>query len=66
MAQGPTMAIAALLLAAAVGLRTGNMPDFSALEDYALYLLFDFWIGGCAFALGGLVVTRRRRTGPAT
>ncbi|CAN7504752.1 phosphatase PAP2 family protein [Mesorhizobium caraganae] len=46
------MAIAALLLAAAVGLRTGNMPDFSVLEDYALYLLFAFWMGGCAFALG--------------
>lgn len=46
------MAIAALLLAAAVGLRTGNMPDFGVLEDYAQYLLFAFWIGGCAFALG--------------
>ena len=46
------MAIVALLLAATVGLRTGNMPDFSVLEDYALYLLFAFWIGGCAFAVG--------------
>ncbi|ESX24429.1 hypothetical protein [Mesorhizobium sp. C264A] len=52
------MAIAALLLAAAVGLRTGNMPDFGVLEDYAQYLLFAFWIGGCAFALGSFFTLR--------
>lgn len=46
------MAIVSLLLAAAVGLRTGNMPDFSVLEDYALYLLFVFWTCSCVFALG--------------
>lgn len=58
------MAIVALLLAATVGLRTGNMPDFSVLEDYALYLLFAFWIGGCAFALGSffhLALVKRDR-----
>jgi len=46
------MAAACLLLATAVGMRTGNMPDFGVLEDYAQYLLFAFWIGGCVFALG--------------
>ncbi len=46
------MAIAALLLAALVGIRTGNMPDFGALEEYTQYLLLAFWMCGCAFALG--------------
>lgn len=46
------MAIATLLLAATVGLHTGNMPGFGLLAEYAQYLLFAFWICGCAFALG--------------
>ncbi|CAN7545586.1 phosphatase PAP2 family protein [Mesorhizobium sp. LjRoot246] len=46
------MAVAALLLASAVGWHTGNMPDFGALEEYAEYLGFALWICGSVFALG--------------
>lgn len=56
------MAIATLLLAAVVGRKTGNMPDFDALKEYAYYLLLAFWMCGCVFALGSffhLAVIRR-------
>jgi membrane-associated phospholipid phosphatase len=46
------MAVACLILATAVGMRTGNMPDFGVLEEYAQYLLMAFWICGCVFAIG--------------
>lgn len=46
------MAVCALLLATLVGMRTGNMPDFSVLKEYLQYLFIAFWICGCVFALG--------------
>ncbi|MFC3323280.1 phosphatase PAP2 family protein [Mesorhizobium cantuariense] len=48
------MAVAALLLASAVGWHTGNMPDFGVLKEYAQYLFIAFWISGSALALGTL------------
>ena len=58
------MAIAALLLAAAVGMHTGNMPNLGALKEYAYYLFIAFWLCGCAFAVGSfshLAVVKRDR-----
>ncbi|WP_245459969.1 phosphatase PAP2 family protein [Mesorhizobium sp. M1B.F.Ca.ET.045.04.1.1] len=46
------MAVAALLLATAVGIHTANMPDFGVLKEYGQYLFIAFWICGCVFALG--------------
>lgn len=46
------LAVGALLLAIAIGMRTGNMPDFGILKEYIEYLLIAFWICGCVFALG--------------
>lgn len=58
------MAVAALLLAAAVGMHTGNMPNLGALKEYAYYLFIAFWLCGCAFAVGSfshLAVVKRDR-----
>lgn len=50
------LALFTLALAAAVGLRTGNHPDFGALTTYGFYLLVALWGGVCAFALVKLVL----------
>ncbi|MFA6154338.1 phosphatase PAP2 family protein [Mesorhizobium sp.] len=58
------MAIAALLLAAAVGMQTGNMPNLGAVMEYAYYMFIAFWLCGCAFAVGSffhLAVVKRDR-----
>lgn len=46
------MAITTLLLAIAVGMQTGNMPDFGALKEYAQYLFLALWLSGTALAVG--------------
>ncbi|WP_245525438.1 MULTISPECIES: phosphatase PAP2 family protein [unclassified Mesorhizobium] len=46
------MAVTALLLATAVGMHTGNTPDFGILKEYTQYLFIAFWICGSVFALG--------------
>ena len=45
------VSLASLALAVAVGLSTGNLPDFGVIEEFSFYLLVAFWIGGCGFAI---------------
>ena len=45
-----TVALFTLGLGFVVGRRTGNLPDFALLREYAFYLVVYFWIGGCAYA----------------
>lgn len=46
------VATVSLLLAVAVGMRTGNLPDFGVLREYAKYLFIAFWLAGCVAAVG--------------
>jgi membrane-associated phospholipid phosphatase len=45
------MAATILLLALAVGVQTGNMPDFSVLKEYGQFLFIAFAIFACALAV---------------
>lgn len=45
------MAAATLLLALAVGAKTGNMPDFGVLREYGGYLFIAFALSACGLAV---------------
>lgn len=45
------LAAGTLVLAIAVGAKTGNMPDFAAIEEFGGYLLTAFMLSGCCLAV---------------